>query len=241
MLYPRFFLLLLCFSSLATPLNSMEIEATSHEFNHIIMPLVMNHLDWKNIRNIQSTNKTINQSCSIDNAHAFLNLSEEAHLEFLSLYATKNPNKFNDKVKILNKYQSTYLFPEITSLEEQSKRTFLQAVIMAGNNELARLLIEKGIDINQCDKYENTPLHIAVSCNNKEIIELLLEAGADCNITNYNYETPLHTAAYNNYKDIIKLLIEKGANPYALNNESNTPYNLIMTLWRHTDTMDLFD
>jgi len=75
--------------------------------------------------------------------------------------------------------------------------------------EIAKLLIEKGADVNTGAgrRYYETPLHIALKNKNNEIAKLLIEKGADIKWR------LLHLVLKNeNDFEITKLLIENGAN-----------------------------
>ena len=55
----------------------------------------------------------------------------------------------------------------------------LHCVIVWGDYDAARILIENGIDIQKHGDQGYTPLHEACAFGHKEIVELLLENGAD--------------------------------------------------------------
>lgn len=71
--------------------------------------------------------------------------------------------------------------------------------------KLVQLLLQKGADISQQDRYGNTALHLAV--NVPVALRVLLEAGADANSVNDSGKAPLHLATSSTS---ISLLIEMG-------------------------------
>lgn len=92
------------------------------------------------------------------------------------------------------------------------------------NLSTAKLLIEKGANVNIVDKHGNTPLHLV---RHFPIAKILVEKGANVNAINSNGSTPLHLAQ--NFA-IAKFLIEKGANPNSTNNEGYTPFHLALNI-----------
>jgi len=55
----------------------------------------------------------------------------------------------------------------------------LHCVIVWGDYDAARILIENGIDIQKHGEHGYTPLHEACAFGRKDIVELLLQKGAD--------------------------------------------------------------
>jgi len=109
--------------------------------------------------------------------------------------------------------------------------------------EVARLLIEKGADVNTQDFYQETPLMVACKMNHRAIIELLLENEADVNRTNRIGETPLILSlkyADSNYisnlkrieyLEMARYLIENGADLNLVDKDGNSA--LIIAIKSH--------
>lgn len=93
------------------------------------------------------------------------------------------------------------------------KETLNEQLFDAARNndlELAKLLIEKGADVNAKEWDGSTPLHVVAFNGSLEFAKLLIEKGADVNCKDKNAFTPLHLAA-DDKLEVIELLIEKGA------------------------------
>lgn len=87
------------------------------------------------------------------------------------------------------------------------------------NEPIAKLLIERGADVNAKDKRSaiwegrQTPLHYAVRAGSLEIVRLLIESGADVDCINQSWRTPLQEAVTGGRRSIVRFLLESGANP----------------------------
>ncbi|HAS53249.1 MAG TPA: peptidase C14 [Nitrospiraceae bacterium] len=80
--------------------------------------------------------------------------------------------------------------------------------------EAARVLIEKGADVNAKGGIGLTALHRAAVKDCVEVIKILLEKGADINARDTGFQySPLEWAALSGSSNAVRLLIEKGADP----------------------------
>jgi ankyrin repeat protein len=101
-------------------------------------------------------------------------------------------------------------------------------------SEAAKLLIERGADVNQPDpELGETPLIPAAARNLPEIVALLLENGADIDHQDNLGRTALHYAAFSKYGGIsspaaAKLLIDHGAALDIEDNEGLTPLDIAL-------------
>ena len=82
------------------------------------------------------------------------------------------------------------------------------------NNDIVKLLISKGADVDAKNNEGNTPLHIATEEGLDEIVSTLLENNANVNSRNNFQETPIDLYYKNKYvsnERVIKLLLSHGA------------------------------
>ena len=76
---------------------------------------------------------------------------------------------------------------------------------------VAKLLIERGADVNMANSYGHTPLHgAALNCRN-EVVKFLLEKGADPYRRNEDGHTPLSLALEHGckcieYTEVVRML-----------------------------------
>ncbi|CAH1392905.1 unnamed protein product [Nezara viridula] len=85
--------------------------------------------------------------------------------------------------------------PELVFAQDQDGYTALHLAVIAGNVQLAKLLISQGADVNTADKEGHTSAHWATVCGEIECLELILKKKADPNIGDMHGGCPLHYAA----------------------------------------------
>ncbi len=120
--------------------------------------------------------------------------------------------------------------PKVTSLllatekidinsRNRNDETALMLASIKGQTALARLLIDKGADVN---KPGWAPLHYASTYGHLELMHLLLEHHAYIDAASPNESTPLMMAAMYGTVSAVKLLLEAGADPMLRNTQGLT-------------------
>lgn len=86
--------------------------------------------------------------------------------------------------------------------------TGLHYAISCGSADVAKLLINKGAEINTADKKGTTPLILAVQKNSLPVAKLLLEKGADVHLRDKSKKTAMSYTKgfFTTKKDMIQLL-----------------------------------
>uniref|UniRef100_A0A803YEN6 Ankyrin repeat domain 22 n=1 Tax=Meleagris gallopavo TaxID=9103 RepID=A0A803YEN6_MELGA len=74
------------------------------------------------------------------------------------------------------------------------------------NENLVKMLLWAGADVNATDSYGSTALHYACQMRNQAVIPLLLEAHADISVKNQDGETPLDIARRLQFSSIESML-----------------------------------
>jgi ankyrin repeat protein len=82
-----------------------------------------------------------------------------------------------------------------------------------GQYAVAKLLVEKGADVNLVANNGSlvAPIHAAVAANSVDLTRLLLENGAQVDLAQAGGVTPLHSAAHRGNVALVELLLQHGA------------------------------
>ncbi len=80
------------------------------------------------------------------------------------------------------------------------------AADVEGSLEIATMLLETGVDVDELDRSQYTPLMYAAKNNNQGLVELLLEAGADPSVRGYENLTAEQIALKSGHNETAKLL-----------------------------------
>ena len=116
--------------------------------------------------------------------------------------------------------------------------TPLLASASANDLDMARLFVEKGVNVNGGTARGDTPLHFAASAGNLELVKLLLTKGADVNASTsaslqvrngllaLNHLTALMYAAPYGTPELLRTLIDAGAQVNARDIRGMTPLML---------------
>jgi len=123
------------------------------------------------------------------------------------------------------------LFTKTHQLDHQDRQgqTLLHVAINQGisNSIFSQILSQiynyPAYDINQQDKFDQTPVYLAVRKNDMEKLNLLIKWNTDLNLNGTLRKRPLHDAISSNHTAIAKRLMEAGAACDLQDDDGNTP------------------
>jgi ankyrin repeat protein len=104
--------------------------------------------------------------------------------------------------------------------------TALHLAVFGGQEEAARLLLDRGADPNALSTNENVrvpPLGTAAFVRSVPLARLLLDSGADVNGRGEGGFTALHSAAQNGDEALARLLLERGADSSLATDDDKVP------------------
>jgi len=97
------------------------------------------------------------------------------------------------------------------NLKNCQSQTALYLAAQEGHDEVVRLLLEKGADVNTQGGWSGNALQGAAYGGHEVVVQLLLEKGADVNAQGGQYGNALQGAAYGGHEAALRLLLERGA------------------------------
>lgn len=87
---------------------------------------------------------------------------------------------------------------------QMSKETPLIVAIEHGNEDIVRLLINNGADVQLCDNVGITPLYAAIKMKNECIVRWIIDANCDVNIGSQDH-SPLFMATRMGLLNIVQV------------------------------------
>jgi cytochrome c len=132
------------------------------------------------------------------------------------------PSNLGDLVKKGDVAAVTSALDKGAAINEVDGLSALYIACEDGNVELARLLIDRGADVNLPVSWQRTPLYAAVNGGHADIVKLLLDNGANPNQVSKG-QTPLHLAAENGCLQCVISLVDAGADVNALTSQRSPP------------------
>lgn len=163
--------------------------------------------------------------------YRFINREEE----LLHIIRTRG-SSYEDYRKLIEKVQNI-------DYTDGNDRSFLHVAITEGKTEIARDLLDRGIDVNLQNINGYTAARIAADSEQWDILEEILKHHPKVNLKDWRYGDCLlyDVVRYKSEKrnEIAKKLIAMGADPYSENNSGGSPLSLAM-LQKDQELIELF-
>ena len=111
----------------------------------------------------------------------------------------------------------------------------IQVAAFRGDIAIAKILIERGADVNLRGGEGNTPLKTAAEQGNIELARLFLDAGADPNyVGGIDGMSVLGMAADRGHPDVVRLLLDRGSNLATRDLQYDTALDCAWSANRHS-------
>jgi ankyrin repeat protein len=100
--------------------------------------------------------------------------------------------------------------------------TALHLASSEGHLDIAKLLIDRGANVDSRNDEQETPLALASSFGHLDIARFLIESGAAVSAPDKEGNTPFHMAANKGHLDVTKFLLECGIDVDIRNGDGET-------------------
>ena len=178
-------------------------------------------LDYKSFKTCMDVNKTWKELLSSE--------PYQKKLHEMLIEKKNNETKLQSAIKEGNAEEVRIL---ITKNVVDVNNKHLSEAVLWGHNDVVKLLIDAGTDIDNQDWAGRTPLSYA-AMSFKDVVKTLLDAGANIDKADYEGATPLHKAVTFGNKGVVQLLIERGAQPNVATIKGLTPLHLALKYYNY--------
>ncbi|MGV3755592.1 MAG: ankyrin repeat domain-containing protein [Verrucomicrobiota bacterium] len=127
----------------------------------------------------------------------------------------------------LRRSNSSSQLPDPFQAAESAGLPPLHLALLGQDQEMIRVLLDLGADVQAVSASRMTALHMATMRDHgAEILSLLLAKGAASDATNLHSMTPLYFSVLNGNERSARMLLEAGANPHIVNREGGSLLHL---------------
>ncbi|MBI4399676.1 ankyrin repeat domain-containing protein [Candidatus Micrarchaeota archaeon] len=135
---------------------------------------------------------------------------------------------------------SQFLTKDDNVLTSEGGNTLLHLMVTFGRNEMAKIYMDLGLDINVANDMGYTQLHLAILFDRAQILLDLLAHGVELT-TDMHGNTPLHLAAIYDRKEIAELLLVECCMFLDITNKNGKTPLEVATEYGHTNIVELLE
>lgn len=117
---------------------------------------------------------------------------------------------------------------------DEDGRTMLWMASARGHDEVVKVLIDGGADVNKKGPKGASPFQVACGKGHLMAAGVLLANKADVNLPNQNGFTPLHSACMNGRDNVVRFLINVGAKVESLDKDGQSPLHIAIAFGHAT-------
>ncbi|KAF2623342.1 hypothetical protein BU25DRAFT_177537 [Macroventuria anomochaeta] len=103
-------------------------------------------------------------------------------------------------------YEGMHIFDQISTIMPH-----LTVVSWFGHDEVVKMLLDKGADVNAQSGYYGNALHAASAGGHEQVVKMLLDKGADVNAQGGYSGNALQAASAGGHEQVIEMLLDAGA------------------------------
>lgn len=136
------------------------------------------------------------------NQNIRLETDSEGNIPLILAVIIGNIDVINELLSAMSKEQLMYRKPP-------DYDSALHFAVHKKNVDIVKLLIDRGVNLDQQNGKLQTALHLATEAENEPIVKMLCASGADPDVIDKDHQTPIHIATARSYHRIVDILSEK--------------------------------
>ena len=113
--------------------------------------------------------------------------------------------------------------PLVLQLRSSLGSSALHYAVLGNNRPAAKLLLDRGLSVNETNSLLQSPLHWAMQVRGSSMAKLLVSSGASIDQKDSEGNTPLHWAVEQQNRKAIRFLLAHNADRNAPNFQTQTP------------------
>ncbi|CAL2036604.1 unnamed protein product [Caenorhabditis brenneri] len=117
-------------------------------------------------------------------------------------------------------------FPQLVTSSCYGEWNALRSAACYGQLEILHLLLDKGVDVDECGHSDRTALRAAAWSGQLAAVQLLLQTGAEVDRRDSEQRTALMAAAFMGHRDVVSVIIQYGADVNAVDKSGATALHL---------------